>query len=154
MADLTDSIHVAAEPGAVYALISDLPRMGSWSPECTGLTGRGGVSAPVQGARFIGHNRHGRVRWSTFGEVVAAEPPHRFAFEVTVGPVPVARWEYTLDADDAGCTVTEQWTDRRPRPVRALLDATMGSRERTNIRGIRATLEALKSAAERAESPI
>jgi hypothetical protein len=154
MADLTDSIHVAAGPGEVYALVSDLPRMGCWSPECTGVTWRGKTRAPVEGARFIGHNRRGKVRWSTFGEVVAAEEGRRFAFEVTLGPVPVARWEYTLDADGSGCTVTEQWTDRRPGPVRRLLDATMGSRERANIRGMRATLEALKTEAEREHSPI
>ena len=74
MADLTDSIDIAAEPEAVYALISDLPRMGSWSPECTGVSWRGDLRGAVPGARFIGHNRSGWVRWSTFGEVVAAEP--------------------------------------------------------------------------------
>jgi uncharacterized protein YndB with AHSA1/START domain len=154
MPHLSESVHVAAEPEAVYALISDLPRMGSWSPECTGVTWRGRVRAPVQGARFVGHNRRGRVRWSTFGEVVAAEPPHRLAFEVTVGPVRVARWEYTIEPGDDGCTVTEQWTDRRPGVLRRLLDATMGSRERSNARGMRATLQALQAEAERIARPI
>ncbi|MDQ4086284.1 MAG: SRPBCC family protein [Actinomycetota bacterium] len=154
MAHLTESVHVAAEPEAVYALISDLPRMGSWSPECTGITWRGQVRAPVEGARFLGHNRRGAARWSTFGEVVAAEPARRFAFEVTLGPVRVARWEYTIEADDSGCTVSERWTDRRPAPVRLLLDATMGSRERANLRGMRATLQALKAEAERLARPI
>ena len=154
MPHLSESVHVAAEAEAVYALVSDLPRMGSWSPECTGITWRGRVRAPVQGARFIGHNRHGRVRWSTFGEVVAAEPPHRFAFEVTLGPVRVARWEYTIEAADGGCTVSEHWTDRRPGPVRRLSDAALGSRERANVRGMRATLQALKAEAERVARPI
>jgi Polyketide cyclase / dehydrase and lipid transport len=148
MADLTDSIEIAAEPDAVYALVSDLRRMGSWSPECTGITWRGSLRGPVAGARFIGHNRSGRVRWSTFGEVVAAEPGRTFAFEVTVGPIRVARWEYSFDATEAGCTVTECWTDRRPGPVRKVLDATMGSRERANVHGMRTTLEALRAEAE------
>ena len=150
MADLTDSIEIAADPTAVYALVSDLPRMGSWSPECTGVTWRGSVRSPVQGARFIGHNRSGWVRWSTFGEVVSADPGSAFAFEVTLGPLKVARWEYTFDATETGCTVTERWTDRRPAPVRTLLDAGMGSRERANVRGMRKTLEALRAEAERA----
>jgi hypothetical protein len=154
MAHHSESVQVAAEPEAVYALVRDLPRMGSWSPECTGVTWRGQVRAPVQGARFVGHNRCGRVRWSTFGEVVAAEPPRRFAFEVTLGPVRVARWEYTVQRTDSGCTVTEQWTDRRPTAVRLLLDAAMGSRERANVRGMRATLQALKAEAERVARPI
>jgi Polyketide cyclase / dehydrase and lipid transport len=149
MADLTDSIEIAAEPATVYALISDLPRMGSWSPECTGITWRGTPRQPVVGARFIGHNRSGWARWSTFGEVVAADPGRSFAFEVTLGPVKVARWEYSFDATDTGCTVTERWTDRRPGPVRTLVDKTMGSRERANVHGMRKTLEALRAEAER-----
>jgi hypothetical protein len=152
MPDLTDSIEVAASPDAVYNLLSDLPRMGCWSPECTGVTWRGRLRAPVEGARFIGHNRRGVLRWSTFGEVVRAEPGRAFAFEVTLGPVKVARWEYLVDATPTGCTVTERWTDRRPRPVRMLLDSAMGSRERANVRGMRATLEALKAEAERSPS--
>ena len=154
MCDLTDSIEVAAEPADVYALVSDLPRMGSWSPECTGVTWRGKVREPVTGARFLGHNRSGSLRWSTFGEVVAAEPGRAFAFEITVGPVKVARWEYLIDESATGCTLTERWTDRRPAPVRTLLDRTMGSREQRNIRGMRATLEAVKAAAEPVTEPI
>jgi Polyketide cyclase / dehydrase and lipid transport len=154
MPDLTDSIEVAASPEAAYSLLSDLPRMGSWSPECTGVTWWGRLRAPVQGARFIGHNRRGKVRWATFGEVVRAEPGRAFAFEVTLGPLRVARWEYLIEPTPTGCTVTEQWTDRRPGPVRLLLDATMGSRERANARGMRATLEAVKAEAERVAEPI
>ena len=97
----------------------------------------------------MGHNRSGRLRWSTFGEIVAAEPGRHLAFEVTVGPVRVARWEYLLEATASGCTVTERWTDRRPVPVRRVMDAALGSRERANRRGMQATLAALKTAAER-----
>jgi len=149
MARLSESIEVDAAPEAVYALVSDLPRMGSWSPECTGVTWRGDVRRPVEGARFVGHNRSGRLRWSTFGRVVVAEPGRHLAFEVTFGPVKVARWEYQFVPTATGCTVTEQWTDRRPAPLRRLLDAAMGSREQANRRGMQATLAALKGAAER-----
>jgi hypothetical protein len=149
MAALSESVEVDAAPEAVYALVSDLPRMGSWSPECTGVTWRGDVRTPGVGARFVGHNRSGRLRWSTFGQIVAAEPGRRFAFEVTLGPVKVARWEYVFEGNASGCTVTEQWTDRRPAPVRRMMDAAMGSRERANRRGMQKTLTALKAAAER-----
>jgi len=148
VAHLSESVEVGAAPEAVYALVSDLPRMGAWSPECTGVTWRGSARAAVEGARFVGHNRSGRLRWSTNGSVVVAEPGRRLAFEVTVGPVKVARWEYLFEATASGCTVTEQWTDRRPSPVRGLLDAVLGSREQANRRGIRATLAALKTEAE------
>ncbi len=149
MAHLSESVEVDAAPEVVYALVSDLPRMGSWSPECTGVTWRGDVRQPVEGARFVGHNRSGRLRWSTFGEVVAAEPGRRLAFEVTVGPVKVARWEYLFEGTSSGCTATERWTDRRPAVMRRLMDLAMGSREQANRRGIQATLAALKAEAER-----
>ena len=154
MPDLTDTIEVAASPEAVYNLLSDLPRMGCWSPECTGITWRGQLRAPVEGARFVGHNRRGRLRWSTFGEVVRAEPGRAFAFEITVGPAKVARWEYLVAETPGGCTVTEQWTDRRAAPVRLLLDTAMGPRERANARGMRHTLQAIKAEAERVARPI
>jgi Polyketide cyclase / dehydrase and lipid transport len=148
MAHLSESIEVDAAPEAVYALVSDLPRMGAWSPECTGVTWRGDVRRPVEGARFVGHNRSGRLRWSTFGSIVVAEAGRRFAFEVTFGPVKVARWEYLFERAPSGCTVTEEWTDRRPVPMRRLMDAAVGSRERANRRGMQATLAALKAEAE------
>src|SRR5688572_12451844 len=40
MPDHSESIEVAAAPATVYALITDLPRMGEWSPECTRVTWR------------------------------------------------------------------------------------------------------------------
>jgi len=147
---LSESIDVAAPAGHVYALVSDLPRMGEWSPECTGIRWRGTVRAPVEGARFIGHNRKGALRWSTSGEIVEAAPDGRFAFEITVGPVKVARWTYLIEdaRDGHGCTVTEQWTDRRPALVRRVMDATLGSRAAANVKGMRVTLRRLKEAAE------
>ena len=119
MAHLSQSRHVAATADAVYDLVSDLPRMGEWSPECERVTWRGDATGPAVGARFIGWNRKGGVRWFTWGEVVAADRGRHFAFDVTFGPVSVARWAYvfTPDVDGSGCTVTEEWTEHRPRLV-------------------------------------
>jgi Polyketide cyclase / dehydrase and lipid transport len=50
------SIEIHASPEALYDLISDLPRMGEWSPENIGGEWLGGGSGKV-GDRFIGHNR-------------------------------------------------------------------------------------------------
>lgn len=151
MADLSGSRHVDAPAELVYDLVSDLPRMGEWSPECERVTWQGGATGPAVGARFIGWNRSGAVRWCTWGEVVVAERGRRFAFEVTVGPVRVSRWEYVLEADGRGaCTVTEEWTSRRPRVVGWATDLVLGDREATNAAGIAATLDALARAAESA----
>ena len=47
------SIHVSAQPDAVYALISDVTRMGEWSPEtrsCEWLDGASGVRSEPRGS--------------------------------------------------------------------------------------------------------
>ena len=50
------SIEIHTSPEAVYDLVSDLPRMGEWSPENIGGEWQGGGSGNV-GDRYIGHNR-------------------------------------------------------------------------------------------------
>lgn len=138
-----------ASPDAVYDLVADLSRMGEWSPECERVSWRGGATGAVKGARFIGWNRAGAVRWFTYGEVVAAERGRNLAFEVTLGPVKVARWEYFLvpDCEGRGCTVIEEWTDRRGQ-LSGVLDRALGTRRKLNAVSISRTLDALKRAAE------
>lgn len=151
MADVRESLAVAAPADAVYALVADLPRMGEWSPECERVTWRGGATHATKGAQFLGHNRAGSIRWMTQGEVVTAEPGRHLAFEIYFGPVKVARWEYFIvpdDADPASCTVVEEWTDRRPGWYSAPADMAFGSRAKTNHRGMEKTLANLKLAAE------
>src|SRR5262245_39585341 len=50
------SIEINASPEAVYDLVSDLPRMGEWSPENIGGEWQGDSTGKV-GDRYIGHNR-------------------------------------------------------------------------------------------------
>ena len=151
MADLRESLTVAAPADLVYDLVADLPRMGEWSPECERVTWLGGARCAAEGAHFLGHNRAGWVRWMTQGEVVTAEPGRRLAFEITVGPLKIARWEYVIipdDADQSCCTVVEEWTDRRPLWYRAPVDRVTGSRMKINHRGIIQTLANLSRTAE------
>jgi hypothetical protein len=151
MADVRESLAVVAPAEAVYDLVADLPRMGEWSPECERVSWRGGATSAVAGAQFWGFNRAGLIRWMTQGEVVIAEPGRHLAFEITVGPIKVARWEYFIfpdDADCSACTVVEEWTDRRPHWYRGPADKAFGSRAETNQRGMVKTLANLKGAAE------
>jgi hypothetical protein len=62
--------------------------------------------------------------------LVIAEPGRRLAFEITFGPLKIARWEHVIVADPGGvptCTVAEEWTDRRPGWYRAPADLALGS---------------------------
>ena len=153
MADLRESLTVDAPADLVYDLVADLPRMGEWSPECERVTWRGDATGAAEGAKFFGHNKAGVVRWITQGEVVTVVPGRHLAFEISFGLLKIARWEYFVvpdDADPSTCTVVEEWTDHRPIWYRAPADRLLGSRMKTNHRGIVTTLANLKLAAESA----
>lgn len=150
--DVSVSTHVDAPAEEVYDLVADLPRMGEWSPECTSAAWRGGATSAVVGARFRGWNRKGPIRWFTDGVVVEAERGRALAFDVRGLGLPVARWAYRLepDAGGVGCTVTEEWTDHRTSPYRAITGVAINVRDRPthNRAGMEHTLGQLKAAAE------
>ena len=149
---LSVSIDVAAPPEVVYRLVSDLPRMGEWSPENVGCRWLGGATGPEVGARFKGRNRRGWRRWSTTGTVVAAVPGREIAWDVTsVFGLPVARWGYRIEpSGDAASTVTETFEDRRGGVMHVLgrLASGVGDRPSHNEAGMRATLDKVKATAE------
>jgi hypothetical protein len=144
---VTEVIGASAE--LVYDLVSDLPRMGEWSPESTGGRWLSG-SGPRVGARFVGRNQSPRRRWSTFVTVTAAERGRRFAFRVTAPLVPIANWEFRLEPTDGGCRVEQTWVDRRSLPIRLIstLRTGVGDRRNVNRDGMQQTLAALKAEAE------
>jgi len=149
MAEAEVSETVKAASLRLYELVSDLPRMGEWSPENTGGKWLGGATGPAAGVKFRGTNRHGLAIWMTSVTITAADPGSRFAFDVDFLGAPISTWEYTFaDAAD-GCLVTERWTDRRPRLMRVTSIAT-GVRDRAahNRRNMQETLGKLKAAAE------
>jgi hypothetical protein len=143
--------RIAAPADTLYALVSDVTRMGEWSPENVGGRWLGGATAPSVGARFRGSNRRGWRRWSTTCTVVAADPGCIFAFEVSVAGTPASRWTYEFRRDGDAGVVTETWTDRRPRWFALLAGATMGIHDirAHNQENIRVTLANLVTAAER-----
>ena len=143
--------RIAATAEHLYALVSDVVRMGEWSPENVGGRWVGDVAAPTVGARFRGSNRRGWRRWSTTCTVVSAEPGRTFAFDVAFAGIPASRWTYELRPDGEATVVTETWTDRRPRWFALLAGATMGIDDirAHNRENIRKTLANLTTVAER-----
>lgn len=146
------SVDVAAAPSTLYALVSDVTRMGEWSPENVGCTWLGGARTPVVGARFKGKNQRGWRRWSTVNEVIEAEPGEVFAFRTSSMGLPVAEWRYRFDGDENSgtCTVTESWTDERGTliTIGGRLATGVADRDTHNREGMRQTLAALRAAAE------
>jgi Polyketide cyclase / dehydrase and lipid transport len=149
---ISRSVDVAADPQAVWALVTDLPRMGEFSPENIGgrwLNGAIGVSV---GAEFRGTNRNGRRQWSTTARVVACEPGRLFTFDVRsqIG-LRVSRWSYEITPTDTGCRLTEHWYRVGNWLVRRVLGPRVtgrADRPGYNVHSIEHTLAAVKARAE------
>jgi hypothetical protein len=148
----SDSIVIARSPQELYGMVSDITRMGEWSPVCTSCWWDEGDSARV-GAWFTGKNETPERTWETRSQIVAAEPGREFAFAVFGNR---ARWGFTFTEVDGGTRVTESWRFL-PGGAAAFQErygsdakAQIASRERDARDGIPATLAALKRAAESA----
>jgi len=142
--------EIAAPAEHVWALISDVTRMGEWSPENTGAKWLRGATTARPGAKFRGVNQRGKRTWSTLGTVTDAEPGRCFAFRVTASGLNVADWAYSFEPTANGCRVTESWTDRRGRIVRSVGKRRTGVDDRAayNRAGMEQTLERLATVAE------
>lgn len=145
----SESIVIAASPEEVYALVSDVTRMGEWSPvckECWWDDDTRGV-----GAWFTGRNVMPERSWETRSMVVADEPGREFAF--TVGG-DRTRWGYTFEEADGGTLVTESW-NFLPAGVENYVERfgdeaedQIGQRAAAATEGMRETLAAIKQVAE------
>lgn len=148
------SEHVDAPAAAVYGLVSDLSKMGDWSPELERIEWKGGAPQGKVGARFVGHNGMDGKTWTTNGVVAVADGTKEFAFDVSAVGLKVARWGYrvTPDPDGAGCTLSEYWVDQRGWLVKKAGAMTTGvkDRESHNKAGMQETLRRIKAAAEAA----
>lgn len=145
------STSIAADPAAVYALITDLPTLGSLAEEADRMEWRKGDRVAV-GAVFRGHNRNRGKEWTTTCTVTDAEPGRTFAFDVKSFVIPVAHWRYDITPTDSGCTVTERTWDRRPGWFKTVAGMVIGVRDRdtANAEHIKLTLKRLKAKAESA----
>jgi hypothetical protein len=153
----SDSVHIDAAPDVVWNLISDVTRMGEWSPETYAASWTGSESRPVVGARFAGKNRHGWARWTGRCEVTVAEPAREFAF-VRRGPDGGTTWRYVLETEDRGTKVTESFNQAKlpPLPLRLFGTVAFGSdRQALLLESVRTSLQRMKEGAEqtRATNP-
>lgn len=143
------SVHVDASPAAVFALLTDLDRLPTLSPENERCEFLDGSSTIEVGATFRGHNRAGEYEWHADCVVTELEPGRRFAYEVPPKFEHATTWAYTIepDADGDGCTVTETFHA----PLLGLPDIYPGRIEgrRDNLeRACESTMANLKAALE------
>lgn len=148
----SQSIVVACSPEALYDMVSDVTRMGEWSPTCRACWWDEG-DGPEVGARFTGRNQTPERTWQTRSQVVAADRGKEFAFVVNDSWV---RWGYTFTPAPGGTLLTESW-EFLPAGIAGFkerygeqAEAQIADRTRAAHAGIPVTLAAIKQAAEAA----
>ena len=148
--DLTVSRDISASPAAVFAALTDITRMGEWSPETYKAEWNEGFSAAELGAMFTGHNRHGDKEWTTEAKIVDLVPEERFFFDCMVRDFVFSKWGYSIEPTGSGCRVTEQSQDLRPESAleRSASISGVEDRHSHNRAGMESTLERLASAVE------
>lgn len=152
MLPLTDSVTVTmrAPPEKIWALITDVTRIGEFSPET--LEGRwiDGATGPAAGAKFQGHvkrNARPPMYWATC-RVLACEPNREFTFAVVVGGKDANTWSYRLQPGEGGTAVTESYA-LTPGLVARVYWTLLGRlRSKANRNGMRTTLERIKKVVE------
>ena len=148
----SNSVIVARSPESLYDMVSDVTRMGEWSPVCKACWWDEGET-PRVGAWFSGRNELPERTWETRSEVVVAERGREFAFVVGGSYV---RWGYTFTPVDGGTQVTETW-EVLPDCI-AMFEERFGAGAQAQIAdrteaahtGITVTLAAIKKSAESA----
>ena len=144
------TVHMDAPPDRVWDLVSDVTRIGTYSPETFEAEWLDGATGPEVGARFRGHvkrNGKGPVYWTSC-TVLASEPGREFAFGVGARDKPLNTWRYRLEPASDGTDVTESF-ELTDTAVLRLYWALLGwARGRTNRNGMRTTLERIKAEVE------
>jgi len=144
------TVHMAAPPEQIWELVSDVTRIGSYSPETFEAEWLDGADGPAVGARFRGHvkrNGRGPVYWTTC-TVLASEPGREFAFGVGASDKPLNVWRYRLEPMGDGTDVTESFELTPTLPIRLYWALFGWARGRTNRNGMQATLERIKAEVE------
>jgi uncharacterized protein YndB with AHSA1/START domain len=144
------TVWIDAAPEKVWDLVSDVTRIGEFSPETFEARWTRGSTGPEVGASFAGHvkrNGVGPTYWSPC-QVTACEPERLFEFAVGTDAVTINNWGYRLAPRDGGTDVTEYFRLEPSLPVRLYWTVLGPLRSRTNVRGMRTTLERMKEVVE------
>lgn len=113
---LSVSRTIAAPADQLYDLITDVTRMGEWSPETVSADWLGGAHGPAVGVKFSGTNKAGPNTWTTKPTITEADRGRVFAFKVPGRSGPV--WRYEFEANDDGTTrVTESMKQSHRSPL-------------------------------------
>lgn len=146
---IEDSIEVAATPAQVWAVVTDLGRMGKWSPQVLRTFVQGG---PVKlGTRALNINRDRFLVWPTRSKVVRFDPHREFAFRIKDN---FTIWSFTLEPTETGTRIVQrrEAPDGTSQISGVLVDKVFGGQDpfQDKLRtGMRQTLQRIKADVER-----
>jgi hypothetical protein len=145
------TVHMHATADQVWDLLSDVTKIGRYSPETFEAEWLDGATGPALGAKFRGHvkrNGKGPIYWKTC-QVTACEPGREFAFGVLTSGKMLNVWSYRIEALDDGVDVTESFALEPTTALRIYWGLLGWARGKTNRTGMQKTLEAIRSEVER-----
>jgi dimethylaniline monooxygenase (N-oxide forming) len=93
---------VAADPLTVWEMVSDITRMGDWSPECYKAMWLGPKCG--KGSVFLGMNKDRGLTWPSPAIVTESEPGKIYAFRAASGVI----WRYLVSPEDCGTRLIEE----------------------------------------------
>jgi hypothetical protein len=144
------TVHMDAPADRIWDLLSDVTRIGRYSPETFEAEWLDGATGPAVGAKFRGHvkrNGIGPIYWTTC-VVTACEPGREFAFGVGKADRPLNVWGYHLEPAGDGTDVTESFHLTETAWLKLYWALLGWARGRTNREGMRTTLEKIKAEVE------
>lgn len=146
---IEESVEIDGTPAQVWSVVSDLARMGQWSPQCKKMFIFGG---PVKlGTRTLNVNRRGPLAWPTSSKIVAFEPDREIAWRVAENN---SVWGFSITPSGEGVTVTQRRTvagGKTSKVSSFLVDKVFGgndSFETELAAGMRETLGKIKRSVE------
>lgn len=144
------TVHMSATPQQVWDLVSDVTRVGEYSPETFEAQWLDGATGPAAGVRFKGHvkrNEKGPVYW-TVCRITESEAGRVFEFQVLGAGQVINTWRYEFAPDADGTAVTESFTMYPSLPIKLYWAIAGRLRGRRNNADIRRSLERIKTLVE------
>ena len=149
MIEQSASIVINRPAAEVFAVVTDVTRMGEWSPECTSGRWVAPATGPAMGATFEGDNvaTLGPIthkRWTTTSEIVDLVPDRVFEFLAE----DITTWRYELVEHDGATTLTESFSHAPFSGMQGFVYNTLVRRPQALRKGLHQTLAKMKQAIE------
>jgi uncharacterized protein YndB with AHSA1/START domain len=139
-------VATTASPDTVWAIVSDVTRVGEWSHECNGAEWVDGATTARPGARFRGRNRVGRAKWARVSEIVIADPPREISWRtVPTRLYPDSTvWTITVEpAEGGGSTIVQRFQVVKINPFAERLFYLLVPQHRDRSAALRGDIERL-----------